>query len=660
MNRFLPLLSIYFLFSISLFAQEAYNSSDENVTGGDLTATTYSRDSTANALYIYEKGYSRFQEIGYNNLLTDYTAKIKILNEKGYEHANIQIRLHKSLQTSKKEKLSKLQASTFTLENGFKKETKLLPSQVYTEENETYDLVKFTFPNLSKGAVLVFSYEKESPFIFNFEPWWFQDEIPKIYSGYKTQIPGNFNYNIKKTGELALTTSKTEVKKRCFQPEGAQSPGDCLVSLYEIKNIPAFTEEPYLSSRFNFVSRIDYELMQITQLDGSVNKFTKTWKDVDRELKYEKGIGRQLKKTSLVKDLLPEELRQKTNDLSKAKEIYNFVKANYKWTGDYNIFREDDLKDLLKNKTGNVSSINILLHNIFEEQGYKVLPVISSTRANGLPTKLYPVLSEFNYIMLQVEVEGKKYLVDATEKNLNFGDVPFRSLNQYGRLLDFDNGSSWINIEPTGLSSIIYQDSIQVNPDGTSIGKSVHIYTGYHALRTRDMIEKLTDDQIFSSVSSPAKFTRSLTTVVSNKEEIEEALRLKYVLVNESQAINNIIYLNPFSFNFFDKNPFIQTERQYPVDFGFKDSYLYSINIQVPKNFEVAELPQQKLLRLPDNGGSLQFISQQVDENNVTVHLRITFPHSIYSSGFYPYLKTFFDSITEVQSQSLIVMREKV
>lgn len=655
------LLSIFIcLVFFSLSAQEVYNSNDLKVTGAELQASTYSEDSTANALYIYEKGFSRFQESGNFNLLTDYSAKIKLLNEKGYKHANIEIRLYKSSGSNRKEKLSKIVASTFTFENGIKKETKLDPTQIFTEVNENYDLVKFTFPNISRGAVLVYSYQKESPFIFNFEPWWFQEDIPKIYSGYETKIPANYHYNIKKTGELKLATSTSKVKPRCFHPVGISYPGDCTVSLYEMRNIPAFTEEPYLSSRLNFISRVDYELIQVTLFDGTVKKYTKTWKDVDKELKYEKGIGKQLKRTSLVRDLLPEELRHKPNDLEKAKAIYKYVKSNYKWTGEYNIFKDHDLKDLVKDKSGNVASLNILLHNIYEEQGFKVLPVISSTRSNGLPTKLYPVLSEFNYMMLHVEIDGEKYLVDATEKNLNFGDVPFRNLNQYGRLLDFNNGSSWINIEPKGISAIILKDSIKVNPDGTSMGKSHHSFTGYHALNARDHIEKIPFNEIFTTISSPAQFTKSLTTVVNNKDDLEEALNINYILTNDSQAINNVIYLNPFSFNFFEKNPFIQQERQYPVDFGYKDSYLYSINVEVPENYQIVELPKQKMLKLPDNGGSLVFVSQQTDDRNVTVHFRITFPHAIYSSGFYPYLKTFFDSVTEVQSQSMIVMREKL
>lgn len=653
MNKWL--LVFYFTFSGGISAQEVYNSEDIKVTNRELAATTYDMDTKANALYIYEKGFSRFQEFGQFNLISDYSAKIKLLNPDGYKNANIEIRLRKS--KNGKEKIHKLEATTFYLENGIKKGVKLDPAQVYIEENETYDLVKFTFPNISPGAVLVYSYQKESPFIFNFETWWFQSDIPKIYSGFDTKIFGNYNYNIKKVGELKLDVNTSEIERRCFIVDQSSTPADCVVASYAMKNIPAFVEEPYLTSRYNFISRIEYELIEIHKFDGSINKYTKTWKDVDKELKFEKSIGGQLKRNSVVKDILPESLQQKTNNLSKAKEIFEFVKQNYKWNRDYNIFKDVDIKDLLKDKTGNISSINILLHNLLEDQGFEVLPVLSSTRGNGLPTKLYPVLSEFNILMVQLEINGIKYILDATEKNVAFGDIPFRNLNQYGRLLDFENGSSWIDFENTSFSSIVIRDSLTLNPDGTAAGRSEHIFIGYHATNTRNSLENKADSEIANTASNFQKHTRVATSVIRNKELVSEPIHIDHILFNESQKINDAIYFNPFSFKFFNKNPFQRETRHYPIDFGYKDSYSYIINVIIPENHQVVELPQSKLLRLPENGGSLIFSVQKTDERNLLINYRITFPQAIYSSEFYPYLQQFFDAILEVENQSLIVIK---
>src|SRR5690606_14567571 len=101
---------------------------------------------------------------------------------------------------------------------------------------------------------------------------------------------------------------------------------------------------------------------------------------------------------------------------------------------------------------GNVSSINILLHNLLEETGIDVKPVLLSTRNNGFATKIFPVISEFNYLIVHANINNETFFLDATDKYLSFGEIPFRCLNQYGRLLDFKNGSDWIDIAPKNMS----------------------------------------------------------------------------------------------------------------------------------------------------------------------------------------------------------------
>ena len=58
-----------------------------------------------------------------------------------------------------------------------------------------------------------------------------------------------------------------------------------------MEDIPAFKAEKFLTAERNYLSRIDFELKQITKLDGYVQKYTRDWEDVDKELKTDKSIG---------------------------------------------------------------------------------------------------------------------------------------------------------------------------------------------------------------------------------------------------------------------------------------------------------------------------------------------------------------------------------
>jgi hypothetical protein len=655
MSKILLFASILFL-NLSYAQDHTYNTKNENVTVLDLTESLYSKDTTANAFYIYEKGYTYFHNEG-NKTITDYVSKIKIVNSEGYNHANIEIRLNKGERYY--EKLDDLVATTYFYKNGVKQWIKLDPKNIFTEENEHYDLVKFTFPNVTPGSVLVYSYKKTSPFIFKFEPWWFQDEIPKIYSEYQAKIPLNYNYNIRKIGLQELDTNTNELVKKCFKVRGVD-PGDCILSKYAMNHIPAFIEEDYLTSKYNYLSRIDYELIEVTRIDGYVHKYTKTWEDVDKIFIKDGDIGKELKKTSLVKNVLPEEIQAMPNDLDKAKEIYYFVKDNYKWNGSYR-FTDTDVRDILKEKSGNVAEVNILLHNIYKDQGFEVLPILASTRRNGFITKLYPVISDFNYLMVQLSIQGKIYRADATDKYVAFGMLPFRSLNNYGRLLDLKNGSNWVDINADGYSSVTYRDSLTIGQDGKTQGKSYTKYTGYHALSAQKDLDSNKGTTSNTTDEDPYLPIDANTGIVSSDVSIEnegKIVNIDYSLENSLQRINDAIYLNPFSFKFFKKNPFKLENRTYPIDFGYKNAFLYNVNIKIPENFEVTELPAQQNYRLPENAGLLQFLTQQKEDNSVNVICRVSFTKTEYEKEFYPYLKKFIDNIIDIQYNSVIVLKE--
>lgn len=80
---------------------------------------------------------------------------------------------------------------------------------------------------------------------------------------------------------------------------------------------------------------------------------------------------------------------------------------------------------------GNLSEINHGLINALQAGDIDAKIFLSSTRENGFPTKLHPVMTDFNYLMAFVNIDGKEYLLDASEKNLPFNMVSYDALNSF-------------------------------------------------------------------------------------------------------------------------------------------------------------------------------------------------------------------------------------
>ena len=648
-------LLLVLLISFTSNAQSYFNPDDTTVTRGDLETNVYLQDTTANAVVLYEFGNS-FVDKNTFKLKTKIKKKLKILNRNGFDKATETIYLYNN--SNRKEKVYDIIATTHNLENGEVTTTKLSESQIFEERyNDKYTIVKFTFPNIKEGSVITYSYTIESPFMFKYKEWEFQDDIPKMYSIYRTSIPGNWEYHIRLVGYLKLFHTEQSVANNCLVV-GSGGTANCLNTVYVMKDIPAFIEEDYMTTKENYLSRIEYELKTFRGFDGRVDNITKSWKAVHKELKFDKNFGRQLGKSSHVKDLLDSSISNEKDGLKKATAIYHYVQENYTWNGNYGIYGEASVKDLVKNKSGKVSEINMLLYNLLSEEGIAVKPVLLSTRDNGLATKLFPVLSDFNYFIVHVTIDGQNYLLDATDDYLTFGQLPFRCLNQYARLLDFKGISQWIEIAPEELSTIQHRADLTLNADQSISGSVNTTATGYKALYLKKRFFSTNTEDYLEDFKNKYPNIEILEHHVETEDKTSTNFSESFNINVASDQINDKLYINPFLFKFFTENPFKLQERTYPIDFGYKDTYLYTMKINFDENYEVLETPTDLNMGLPNKKGSLLFTTK-TDGNSVIIYFKFNFTEAVYDPVYYDGLKQFMSTIVDVQKNSLIVLNKK-
>ena len=59
---------------------------------------------------------------------------------------------------------------------------------------------KFTLPDVREGSVIEYAYTVTSDFLFNFQDWTFQRDIPVRWSEYRASIPEYFDYKMLHAG----------------------------------------------------------------------------------------------------------------------------------------------------------------------------------------------------------------------------------------------------------------------------------------------------------------------------------------------------------------------------------------------------------------------------------------------------------------------------
>lgn len=649
----LPLF-VFFLFSFIAFSQ--LPDTFGKLTPFEQAFERYPKDSSANAVVLYERGDNYFKVIDRRiRLVKEYHGKIKILNEKAFHWGTVEIPLYHNSNGS--EKLSKISAITHNKGAQYR----VLPSEIFTSTlSEHWDQKKFTFPKLEPGSILEYTYTIVTPFDFKLTGWNFQTSIPVLYSEFNAKIPGNWIYNRSLTGSFELDVNEATIKKHCFHIEGMAKDADCEVLKYVMKDVPAFKVDPdFMLGASNYKAGIEFELSEYKSLNGTSQKFTKSWKDLDREFRSDKDIGRQLTKKGFFEKNVPEALLSDGDDLTRARNIYKFVQQHFSWNEEMGIYGKARVKEAFEARQGNVSEINFSLINLLNAAGIKANLMLLATRNRGLPKKVHPVMSDFNYSIARVEIEGKEYLLDATDKYLAFGMLPFRALNHYGRVMDFKNDSYWQTILPQHRNRRQIRAHLKFDTENNKgVGIFDVINLGYPAVNTREIMDQYNEDAYLDTVEEANRgdfMITSYTLRSDSNSKIKVSERFGFEMDNVLNG--DRVYLNPFLVRFFEKNPFLLDERHYPVDFGYPREYKYSISITIPEGYEVQELPKPQAVKLGDQMVVFKF-HHQAGGNQValTFDLKLNSTHILAED--YPGLKEVFKHVTDVQNNSLVVLNK--
>ena len=150
------LLSIFLFVCTFLYAQKERSAKMGQTSLNELQMTYYEKDSSANALVLYEQGNYYRSKLKNFRFTTKYYKRIKIFNKEGLNKATVTIYTNKD----QKELISDIKAITYNLnDNNSRQETYLSKDQIFeTQETKRYTKTTFTLPNVNSGSVIEYTY----------------------------------------------------------------------------------------------------------------------------------------------------------------------------------------------------------------------------------------------------------------------------------------------------------------------------------------------------------------------------------------------------------------------------------------------------------------------------------------------------------------------
>lgn len=646
------------LLNFSLFAQKEKIG---KVSPSDLLQRVYEPDSTAEAVVLYDYGYTYFtySENSGVNIHTDHHTRIRILSENATSQGVLDV-LYSQPDHGKEEAVESFKGGTYWLENGQMKYAEVTSKDIFdTKLQNSVRRKKIAFPNVTRDCIIEYSYTLSTPMQISDRPrsWYFQTPYPVIYSEYNIEFPNFLEYNMLMSGYLPVSEKNNE--RRHIDVGHSELNGMGSYYQYILKNIPAFKDEPYTSSRDNFISKINFELVR-SRLGGSLRDYSTTWKAMNSFLVSSEYFGKViLRKTGFLKG--------QVSLFDGIKDPKERLRAAYKaWNGSFaindeqwNIFLQNEQKKVLENKRGTPNQVNALFISLLRELDFDASPVILSRRSNGTINRAWPTLDSFDYIITKVSLDGETYLLDITDKSLSMGVLPFECLNFYGFEVK-PGGGEFIEIAPKSkywetMSFVSEMDLENKQVKGTA----ERSYLGYSGAEVRRAY--YTGSQDFEP-----EFKKNLGPYaidhleMKNLEDNNMPLVVKYTYgygEEDWEDEPELIYFNPMLNEQFKKNPFTLEERLYPVDFGWGYDEIFSHKIRIPKGYTVESAPESAAFSLPDQSArySYQFL---VNQDEVSVLTRFSIKNPVYYAESYQDLKELFSYMVRKGNEQIVFKKK--
>ncbi len=661
---FIPVL----FFSSLLSAQKKMVSSYKygNISAEDFSTKFYDIDSNAQAVILFDGGSAKF--ISDNQSWFDvkyvYQKRIRIFNKNEFDLATIQIPLYKGDKTE--DRIEKLEACTYNLENGTVVKSKIDKESIFTDKvSKNVTVKKFTLPNLKEGCIIEYSYTIVSPNSYDIRSWVFQDKIPVLQSEYEITVPTLFNFTAFNKGYFKPLFQKDEgfqtyniiYSNGASRTEHSVYNAITVHSKWSLNNIPAIVKEKFITTMDNHIARIDFQLYTLNYPDMPPKPYLSTWQELAKELLKDVQFGADL---STRNNWLNDEIKlldAGKDTLQTAKNLYRYIRENFTCTDYDGIYLPENLKKSFEAKKGNIAEINLLLVALLKKSNLIADPVLLSTTENGKAYELYPLLKKFNYVIGRVIINGKEYLLDASRKKGGFNQLPQNCYNGYGRLIN--ETPIVIDLFPESITEHKFTNIIISNSEKEQkINGAFLSKLGQN--ESYNLREELSDDETkdyFKKLQAGYSNDIVLTeTAIDSLKDMEATVQIKY---NFSIPLEeDIIYFNPLFNEAYKTNPFTSANRSYSVEMPYKSSETIILHMDIPKGYKVEEIPKSVRMKFNDTEAFFEYIIQ-ADAESINLRCSLKMDAVLFDPEDYTSLRDFYGQIVKKQGEQIVFKKIK-
>ncbi len=606
----------------------------------DLQMSTCSFDPGAEAVWLLD-----LAEVQYNltpgqvYIQTDHRCRIKILNDKGISNADIKITYYSK---DNFEAITKVDGYVYNLdEAGNITNTKLEDKQVFNKKlTEQYSQISFAMPNVKAGSIVEYRYRSYKKSIEDIDDWYFQKELPVLYSAYNLVIPEFFDFTYKVIRRQDMETKKNNDEKGTW---------------FIMRNIPALKDEPYTAGIKDYYQRVDFQLAAIRPTGVPEISYRGSWAKLNEEILEWESFGGQLRKNMPGMESLKTALKLTSGEKNKIKLIYSYVQKNMEWNGRHGFTSQEGIKQAWDKKSGSKGDINLLLINLLKDAGLKVFPLLTSTKDNGKVNTLYPFLYQFDQVVACVETtDGSMLVMDATDKYNPYSLVPYDIQFTDGLIID-KKGPDFINLATNTQLRHTISVQLRLDEEGKLSGEGLISSYDYGKNVRLNTYRKGKLKEVFSLSDGITLIPDSMEVKGTDSDSLP--LEQHLWLSGSLQPSGGYAFIPYDLFTGLGKNPFTAEKRQTDIDFNYAQKYTITGSVIIPENYSFDDLPKNMRMMMVDTSIVLTRILQK-DDNILSYRVTLDFKRPIYAADEYPDVKEFYKKLYEALDEKIVLKKK--
>lgn len=586
-------------------------------------------------------------------LLQEYRHRqVKLLRESSFDRADLEVAYYRE-----SEKINSIKA-TIHLPNG--KSIKIPRKDMIRERyDEDRDVWRFTFPGVTEGAIIEYAYTKTDESIYVPSRYFFQENIPVRWAEYRASIPEYFNY-VSLSNAVGHAINSVEQKTLNF---GDRQMNHSVIR-WAFKDLPAYTDQPYVNNFRDYIPGVRLQLASVRYPGQAPIKIFSDWVETTKELTDSPYFGKAFNNKAnynRVWKVVEPQLAGLTDEAEKANYLYNFVTSRISWNGMYSRISDRTPNKVFDAAEGTTGEMAIMLLGLLKEAGIEAQPLLVPLRNSGSPVELYPIITQFNHLMVLATVNGSSLVMDPNSPSRPMGLPRYGALNHRVFVADPAN-PQWISLEvPAAAQTIMATVAL----DGEGMGE-VDVQTrlnSYYAFTGRNNIREMEEDgdlPIMSNVMQTFPEAELVAHEIMEEELVSGPLNMTMKMkVQMGQQIDDYLYVQPILCTVLEKELVDEDNRLYPVDFGYPWRERYISKISLPEGYVVEELPESIRMKSEDGSISVVMSASSTTENEISLNFSVSIGRTVFQPNEYAVLQNIFRKIIELQESTIVLKKAK-